>query len=58
MPDHLKKFATIGQLLADEDGRDWWHAAGDTVDLSFDLSPGSDQRTRWAAYWQRKTKGQ
>ncbi len=57
MPAELKKFTSLQQLLDDEEGRDWWFAAGDTIDLTFDLSPGSDQRKRWAAYWHAKQRG-
>ncbi len=57
LPERLQKLTTVQQLIADEEGQDWWHNVGDTVDLSFDLAPGSDQRQNWATYWTEEDGG-
>jgi hypothetical protein len=54
MPESLKKYTTIQELLTDKDGIDWWAGARHTIAMTFDLKPGSKNRQQWADYWQRR----
>ena len=53
MPEDLRRFATLRDLLDDPEGRRWWLVNGDTIKLAFDLKPGSQDRMRWNLYWTR-----
>lgn len=41
LPSDLKGAKRLSDLMATENGRSWWQAYGDGVDLTFDLTPGS-----------------
>ena len=53
MPAELAHYSTLQDLLDLPEGRDWWHSHGDSIDLSFDLTPGSRHRDHWVDYWKR-----
>ncbi len=47
-------FTKVSQLMASQEGRDWWAHYGDTTHMSFDLSEGSYSRRVFDGY--RKAK--
>jgi hypothetical protein len=51
LPESLRRFATIQDLLGDDDGRDWWAANGFTMKMTFALASGSPNQRHWARYW-------
>ena len=59
LPERLKEFSTLQQLLADEEGRDLVEQGiGDTIDLKFQLRLGSPDRRRGGAkYWRSRRSG-
>jgi GNAT superfamily N-acetyltransferase len=44
----------ISELMASKEGRDWWSTNGKTIELQFDMSPGSYSMKTWEAYKARK----
>jgi hypothetical protein len=51
LPAGLKGARTLRDLHVSDEGRDWWEYHGETIPLTFDLSPGSPDRGRWIHYW-------
>lgn len=56
MPERLRAFATIQDLLGDDEGADWWRDEGKTIALTFDLTEGRDNRRWWNQYWTRERR--
>lgn len=46
----------VSELMATADGRDWWKRNGDTIELEFDMTPGSRSRKILSAYVAEKAK--
>lgn len=57
LPDDLAGRTTIQDLLADEKGQEWWKTNGKSIDVKFDLRPGSASIARWTTYWARRSAG-
>lgn len=45
---------TVLDVMATKEGRDWWKSAGKSVDVEFDLTPGSRSLRTLAAYLEEK----
>jgi len=56
LPPGLSGARRISELMATQEGRDWWLANGETMLLTFDLRPGSPDLARWHAYLREKTR--
>jgi GNAT superfamily N-acetyltransferase len=50
LPAELAGARRLSDLMATRAGRDWWRAHGDTVNVAFDLAPGSTSRQLLDAY--------
>lgn len=59
LPASLAGAERISDLMATPEGDQWWKENGTTVDLVFDLAPGSASMRMWAAYLaaRARTKG-
>lgn len=44
----------VSELMRTKEGRDWWAKNGNSIDLEFDLAPGSYSMKTWEAYQSRK----
>jgi hypothetical protein len=56
LPPHLSTVERISDLMATPEGSDWWKKHGQTVDMTFDLTPGSKSLETWETY--RRVKAQ
>ena len=56
MPERLRAFETIQDLLSDDEGKAWWWNKGRAIKLTFDLDEGSESRWLWSHYWNRKPR--
>jgi GNAT superfamily N-acetyltransferase len=54
LPESLKGAKRVSDLMATKEGTEWWKTHGDTIDLTFDLRPGSKSRQIWDAYQAEK----
>ena len=50
LPPEFAGMTKISELYVTQAGRDWWEQNGETVMLSFDLTPGSYSMRVWNAY--------
>jgi hypothetical protein len=41
LPDDLKGAKRVSDLMATQEGRDWWEINGDSREMTFDMKPGS-----------------
>lgn len=53
---HFNKAETIQDLYQTPEGQEFWSEWGDTVDMEFDLTPGSDSLRIWNAYLEARKK--
>jgi 2'-5' RNA ligase len=56
IPAELADAKNVSDLMGTKEGRDWWQKNGDTIDMEFDLRPGSRHLKRWHEYLERHTK--
>lgn len=56
LPAELAGARRLSDLMATPAGRDWWREHGTTVDVTFDLAPGSRSRRLLAAYLARSRR--
>lgn len=54
LPESLRGAEKISDLMASEEGQQWWKTHGDTTEMTFDLKPGSKSRKIWEAYLEEK----
>lgn len=50
LPPGLQNAKKVSDLMATKAGREWWTEYGSSIDLKFDLLPGSKSRTFLASY--------
>jgi len=50
LPQSLQGSETLHELYATQEGRDWWAEHGESTNVQFDLSHGSDSREILDAY--------
>ena len=55
-PESLAGLSKISDLMKTQEGRDWWKQQRHTVDVTFDLKPGSPSLLILNEYMSRKEK--
>jgi hypothetical protein len=58
LPMGLKNARTVLDLMESEKGRAWWREHGATIQVAFDLTPGSRCRAAWDRYVREKINSQ
>jgi GNAT superfamily N-acetyltransferase len=56
LPDSLSHATRVSDLMASEEGIEWWKENGESIDLTFDLTPGSYSQEAFALYRRLKAK--
>ena len=54
LPAKLKAATRIRQVMAEDAGREWWKEHGNSIDVRFDLMPGSYSMKNLDTYLQKK----
>jgi hypothetical protein len=54
LPPELAGARRVSDLMATQEGREWWIRNGDDINLTFDLSPNSPALRRFRAYLRRR----
>ena len=57
LPASLRGAAWLSDLMRTAEGRAWWDEHGETIEVTFDLRPGSLSRQVWAARRARRGIG-
>jgi hypothetical protein len=57
LPPAQRSATKISELYKTKEGRDWWEKHGQSIDVSFDMRPGSYSRRAMSAYQAAKKKG-
>jgi hypothetical protein len=54
LPNAVRGATKLSEVMASERGRSWWKANGVSIDLTFDLKPGSPNLKDWKDYLREK----